>query len=157
MIDHVMQPTLNTCMATCISMCTGLNLQEIIDNAHHKYIAASSGTLPIYFEYLKSKGVPFDDLESIVGQEVSFETGYYYILCTPSPNTKGMLHAVVLDCSDCEEEWKILDPLNGWGLKYYSWDDYPEDQSAICINDLESLGVDFRFKISDLEQSRANQ
>ena len=157
MIEFIMQPTLNTCMATCISMCTGLDLNEVIESAHEDYISASIGTLPVYFKYLKSKNIPFDDLESIVGQQIDFEVGYYYILCVPSPATEGMLHGVVLDCSDCEEEWKILDPLKGWGKKYYEWSPWSREIDAIDINELDSLGVDFRFKISDLESAKINQ
>lgn len=117
MMQHLMQPTHDSCMATCMGMIVGLSADQAYNEFHER----------LY--YKRDKGEWYDDI--LDEYKIPYSYGHprkntifgdaIFILTTPSLNMKGGTHAI-LALSTFEGNIRILDPIRGWPLKkYYVW------------------------------------
>lgn len=123
-IKFVQQPTLDTCTSACLSMITGIDVNEVIRDFHDEW--KNHKTNPS--EYLSHKSI-----QHVVNKDVfnhTLEFGFAYLLTVPSLNIDGGLHHIILDLSGDLE--KVYDPNKGRdGKRYYvGW-------SSENIGDLE--------------------
>ena len=134
-MDLVIQPTMNTCMSSCVSMITGIPVDSVIDDFHTEYITHGVGALTVVIRYLFDNGFnPFsgDDFEDY---EV-FNRKYTYIVGVPSLQSDNDHHAVVL-WFDCNGEMEVYDPLKGTGNKWYCFGEYAQDNGSTCISTVD--------------------
>lgn len=113
-IKLVQQPTADSCTSACLSMLTGIPVNEVISDFHHRWKDPNDGYDPS--SYLMEKGCPF-----IVSRD-PFNNflvwGRVYLLTVPSLNVEGGLHHIVVDVRG--EEEKVFDPNEGKeGRRYY--------------------------------------
>lgn len=132
-IEHVRQPTLDTCATACMAMVTGLRVSAIQQEFHEAFMVGSIN-IP---GYLKGKGfdarpayshqriTDFGDLPA-VGDKVT-DAGNLLVLAVPSLVSMRFLHEIILDMRD----GRVYDPLKGWeGKPYYG---QQEDGSVVQV------------------------
>lgn len=129
MLNHVQQPTADTCVSACLAMLLNKPVQNVINAFHEAYHHDSMRVNE--FTYLSGLGLPVQKCYTL--EELDDE--YVYMLGVPSLNIPGIMHSVVLYFQDwdyCGEEPDIvvLDPNKGKeGKKWYHFDlrqDYTE-------------------------------
>jgi hypothetical protein len=108
-IKLVKQPTNDTCVAACLSMVTGVPVQEIIDEFK---------CLNIHPPYKEQDFLPFLVRKNILPILTSFLCWSAYmprtinLCCGPSLNNTGGMHAYLILCRG--DNWfNVLDPSNG--------------------------------------------
>ena len=90
MIQHLKQPTADTCSSTCIAMITGLQVEKIISEFHADYCARPYEVNE--YTYLRDLGLNVECCQAIDG----LDSEYVYIVVVPSLNLKATLHTVVV-------------------------------------------------------------
>jgi len=136
-MKHVQQQTLNSCMSSCISMITGIDINEVIEQFGNDYISQQNGQDHLIFKYLIKNGfVPYSGDELSISGSVSILPDYFYILGVPSLGKKGKWHAVVVYFED--DEPVVLDPMYGKGLSYV-YGIYANNDNLIDMSDVETI------------------
>lgn len=123
MINHLTQPTKDSCMATCLAMVIGISAEEALERYHKD---------------LQSYKIWFDNVLD------SYRIPYYYgsprssrisgdVLCfatVASLNMPGMLHQILIQ--NVGDRLTVYDPAEGrLGAKYYiPHTDGPETEDA---------------------------
>ena len=128
-IQHVKQPTANSCVSACLAMLTGKPVAQVIEEFHDKYY--DSWKLTVY-EYLVMQGM--NPLPYSGGGVERVSLGNIYLATVASLNVPGALHQVILDLSD--NKFVVHDPIKGWpGKKFYVGpDEDPEQEGAFIIH-----------------------
>lgn len=127
MITHLMQPTNNSCVVTCIAMLAGLTQEELnedfktdgeLSQLHSAF--EKNPSVETLLPYFRSKRLGFALPTSDVFVTDSFYFGCNYLLIVPSLGVlPGKLHCVLLECPD-KEYPKLHDPAMGVsGARYY--------------------------------------
>lgn len=112
-IEHQMQPTANTCCATCIAMILGVPAADVIAEFDARYRNESSYTPEAYF---REKGV---DVIPGLSSARCLYPGRTYMLTVPSLNHEATMHSIV--AVDDDEGILIFDPQQGTGNKFYTF------------------------------------
>lgn len=113
MINLVQQPTADSCTSACLSMLTGIAINDIISSFHNDWKLLKSNPS----EFLSHQGVKHSVNKDVFSHKVNW--GNVYLLTVPSLNIEGGLHHIVLDLTGDFES--VLDPNNGKeGKKYYT-------------------------------------
>lgn len=108
----VKQPTDNSCTSACLAMLTGISVDTIMLEFHHRFRAGETNT----YEYLDTKGVQYvkhPDLYTIGGDC----DGWAYLLAVPSLNEFSQMHNIVVYVD--QSNLHILDPQQGNGARFY--------------------------------------
>ena len=143
-MNLVTQPTINTCMSACISMITGINIENVIKDFHNDYFSRKGDTFPAVVKYLFEAG--FDPLIDGDFEEAHvFNKDYAYVIGVESLQSKEKYHAVVL-YFDEQNNLQILDPMNGVGEWYY-YGVYAQDNGSVDISGKE-MYLDFAIKVN---------
>ena len=141
MIKLVQQPTADTCTSACLSMITGINVNDVINDFHKKWKDQESNPSEFlsheYVKHVVNKNV-FDH---------HLEWGFVYLLTVPSLNIDGGLHHIIADLSGDLEV--IFDPNQGKESKRYYVGWSKKDLECNEIN-LKSWLVDIIFKPKNL-------
>ncbi len=103
-IDHIVQPTDDTCTSACLAMMLKMDVLKVIQGFYDKHKSGDADATM----YLDLTGLHYRKCYS---NETDLEPGYVYLLAVPSLNEEGMLHNIVVDC--VQEGWYILDPNDG--------------------------------------------
>lgn len=112
-IVHQTQPTLNSCVATCIAMLGGISATDAHEMFTRDYLERRIG-IPLM---LARVGL---QCESLLNDRVCCcNVGEVYLAVVPSPAATGLNHMVVLDCFTNDGEMRVLDPAMGTGKPYY--------------------------------------
>lgn len=138
-IELVTQPTSNTCASACLSMMTGIDVQEVVDKFHQKFCDRKTNA----FEFLK-ENVNKDKFNILVMKHQwhptlnDCEEGLY--LCNvPSLNSQADFHYVVV--AYYEGLYRVLDPNIGReNTQYYTINkslDEDELSVELCAYDIE--------------------
>ncbi|MBU1477471.1 MAG: hypothetical protein KJ856_05895 [Gammaproteobacteria bacterium] len=141
-ISFVQQPTLDTCTSACLSMITGVDVNDVIRDFHDDWKSLKSNPS----EFLSHRGIRHVVNKDVFSRILNY--GFAYLLTVPSLNLEGGLHHIILDLSDALE--KVYDPNQGKeGKRYYvGW-------SMENVNELEvklhSWMVDIKFEIKGIE------
>lgn len=137
-IKLVQQPTADTCTSACISMITGIDISDVINDFHEEW--KSHKTNPS--EFLSHQGI-----SHIVNKDVfnhTLEWGCIYLLTVASLNIDGGLHHIILDLTG--EKEGVFDPNNGKpDKKYYvGWSEGKRSDNEVKLN---SWMVDIKIKV----------
>jgi len=112
LINHLQQPTGDTCESTCIAMVTGIPLDQVVKEFHDHYC---TGKLEPAKYLMRFKIHP----RLCKTTERYPQWDKVYIVTVPSLNTKGLNHSIVWDLRD--DETPIYDPCKGRkGAHYYT-------------------------------------
>lgn len=127
-IKFVQQPTGDSCTSACLSMLTGIPIDEVIEKFHSDWKAKKSNPAV----WLNQNGFNYEVNHNPFCHTA--EWGSVYLLTVPSLNIVGGLHHIVMDLrSDTEV---ILDPNYGKvGKKYYTgWSVKSESLLAVKLS-----------------------
>lgn len=134
MLQHQMQPTFNTCMATCVAMVAGQPVDEVVERWHQKF-HDKTDWLDDALDYYK---IPY-----FYGSQRKAELlyGFIYFLTVPSLNIKGGLHQILMSLT-AERGIEVFDPAMGRpGSKYYVWGEAQNDDQFGVISWCVDLSV----------------
>lgn len=137
-IKFVQQPTPDSCTSACLAMLTGISVDTVIGEFHHKWKSSATNCNPM--TYLAD-----NDFDCLVNHDPfnhRVKWGSVYLVTVSSLNIEGGLHHIVLDMRGNEEI--VLDPNMGRsGKKYYTgWTQKSESTLAV---QLSSWMVDLEF------------
>ena len=142
-IDHLTQPTPDSCTSTCLAMLLKQPIKKILMEFHDSY--RENNTTP--GSYLGSYYMRY-------GERLTDDTrlyfGWIYLLSVPSLNRPGELHHIIADARENEEIW-IYDPARGYeGRRYYSWiGDYKVDHGG---EEIKAWCISLALHAADFEE-----
>lgn len=118
-IEHITQPTQDTCASTCIAMITGIPVDIVIQEFHAKYM---NHHLSVQ-SYLRHKGYNASPTH-VPLFPAALQRGKASVLIVPSLDSEGTFHSVIADGISSESgPMRILDPSKGrLGDRYYTGD-----------------------------------
>lgn len=101
-IEPVQQPTLSSCVHTCLSMVTGIDVKEVM-----ALLPQPCGPTE-FIPWLTRKGVHVERTYRMFYDEL-------YLVDTASLSSTGTLHFIVMDARNCDrvEDVRLYDPLEG--------------------------------------------
>lgn len=122
MLNHVKQPTDDTCVSACLAMLLNKPVYAIIEVFHDRY--KSNCMTFNEFDFLKDLGLPVEKCYTLD----NLEDEYVYFLGVPSLHEPGVMHCIVLyfqywDYEGDEPDIVVLDPNKGReGKQWYHFD-----------------------------------
>jgi len=144
-LKKLQQTTMDSCMSTCVSMVTGINLKTVMRDLHNDYITCKEHSVNVVIRYLFECG--FDPLtDGDMGFKHEFNDNYIYVVGLPSLQAEGQTHAVVLYFDD-DGFMRIADPMYGHSLGWYCFGQYGQDNGSFDMSDLD-INIDFAIKIN---------
>jgi len=153
-INHISQPTWNTCVSAVAAMLLNKNVQSVVDEFHDDYHA---GKIDLS-DYLTSNGIK---LNKCYTDHRGVEWGNLYVVVVPSLNRLGHTHCVIIDMRSVNDDncyyEKVYDPCKGRdGCKYYdvvrdSDNKVIPDEACGVIPDTNGLGHTLSFAIPEYE------
>lgn len=114
-VRHVQQPTAHTCVHACLSMVTGIPVQDLIarfgdvgmTDEDKATVLCEEGILPV-------------DVPNMGGAMHPLPYAGTYMLSVPSLNIQGRGHSIVCTL-DAEGDWALYDPNEGReGKQFYT-------------------------------------
>lgn len=131
-IQHVQQPTNNSCVSACIAMVTGMPIEQVMEEFHDKYCTHE---IDVY-NYLVQKGF----LVRIANSVDLIMENRLYIVHVASVNAPAVLHEIVVDTRN--EDLVVYDPNDGKeGKEIYV--SHTLKELAQHEHHLKSYGIDF--------------
>lgn len=119
-MKFVQQPSELTCTSACVSMMTGIPVEQVVEELDHVLKENGGGEV---IPYLMSKGFEYESPESVY--QIGGSNGIGWLLAVPSLNMMGGMHNIVAFTEGGKVH--ILDPNKGReDTKYYE-SVYPED------------------------------
>lgn len=123
-INHVTQPCTMSCLSACIAMITGLDVETVVEDFHHRY--QQDFTHVTTSQYLESLGLPHTkdvsfNAEGLLSNDL---TNVYAIVTSCSLNYADGLHAVMMakvDRGDHTSDYIAYDPQLGNAGKHYGF------------------------------------
>ena len=132
-VKQVQQPTAHTCVHACLSMVTGVPVEEYIERFGDTALGQNEETVALVENGIFPVAVPY------YAPHPFPEFGVYFVTA-PSVNTAGYLHRVIVTVS--EDGYDVYDPnLNREGMKaYIDMDDLPRTEvTFLCPKTLEKM------------------
>jgi len=127
---HQKQPNGETCACTCVAMLSGATAQKVIDGFHQKYFYddVSMEVILAEMEFAYEIWSPFD-------KRPIHEYPPGAALCSvPSLTRRGGLHYVLIEKSEDNTLYRVLDPQMGNGCPYYATEADPSSLAAPLIS-----------------------
>lgn len=110
-VSHVQQPTAHTCVHACLSMVTGVPIEEYIERFGDNGLSFEEETVALVEDSIFPVRMPSDAPHEFPN------TGVYFV-SVPSLNMAGYLHRVVVTAS--EEGYEVFDPnYHKEGKRFY--------------------------------------
>lgn len=132
--QFVQQPTPRTCVHACLSMVTGVPVQELIDRFGDRGLA-----IECEVAVLIENGI-FPDMRFYIAP--SFDKGFY-LATAPSLNIPGGLHRVVVEVNE-DYDFVVHDPNTGRdGVKAYPPNAIEGGEPSLCM--MEAIGLNLHM------------
>lgn len=119
-MNHVRQPTPNTCLSACLAMILNKPVGVVIADFHSKYYDDFGGDRLLPEDYLRQHNCMHLGPQGKTNQ--SLKDKGVYLLAVPSLNIKGGLHSILYEIKQLEDGfWShtIYDPNMGYGGREY--------------------------------------
>ena len=134
-LKHQTQPTVNSCVSTCLAMILDVPAEQVIKEFHDPYMAQTREI----DEYLHSKNIKCRPLLS-VGNTILGDR--IYIFSVPSLNMDAMFHQILGYYQG--DNFKIADPNQGReGRRYY----VPHDKLDLEDNEVHLNSYSFDYEV----------
>ena len=123
-VEHVQQPSSVTCVHSCVSMITGIPVEDYVKRFGDHALSCHEE----YTALIETKIFPIAVADS---SPHPFPVHGVYLISTPSLNIAGSLHRVVVETS--EGDYKVYDPNEGKeGKQVYKSEDVMSGKMACC-------------------------
>lgn len=129
-LAHQRQPNKETCACTCVAMLAGHMAQKVIDGFHQRYFYDSLSMADILSEMELTYEIwsPFDKRDI-----AQYPPGA--ALCSvPSLTRRGGLHYILIEKSEDNSLYRILDPQMGNDGPYYATEADPSSWAAPLVS-----------------------
>lgn len=144
MIELVNQPTGDSCTSACLSMLTGIDVNQVVEQFHKDWQTNQSDPS----EFLSKHGIRSYAHNKVFDHRLDW--GTIYLATVPSLNIEGGLHHILIDLSG--DKIRVLDPNNGKEGKRYYVEWYCDNLESMQVK-LTSWIVDLHIDPKDLRFS----
>jgi len=134
-IQHVQQPTSKTCVHACLSMVTGVPVEDLV--ARFKDRGLTTMDDYVVLTELGILPVPIDKI-----METLFPYYGVYFVSVPSANHHRKTHAMVLELTRDDDAFVLYDPNEGReGQEVYARDCFNTGNGLFSYGDIKHLQV----------------